>query len=157
LRLRRLLHQAAHLLGLRDDDSVCSSMEGINGATGTFAEHSSNRSPPASPRAPLVGTTAGCTTGSSVIGGVFAVAASNAAKSVRSVHGWAVNAAVTAPGGLLAKRPAGRGGRRSEEWGGARRRISLSYGVMVIDMGVHQLSGLPQKVNLIQVGCCWGC
>jgi hypothetical protein len=29
----------------------------------------------------------------------------------------------------------------------------LSYGVMVIDMGVHQLSGLPQKVNLIQVRC----
>jgi hypothetical protein len=23
---------------------------------------------------------------------------------------------------------------------------------MVIDMGVHQLSGLPQKVNLVQVG-----
>lgn len=32
-----------------------------------------------------------------------------------------------------------------------RRRSSLSYGVMVIDMGVHQLSGLPQKVNLVQV------
>jgi hypothetical protein len=25
------------------------------------------------------------------------------------------------------------------------------YGVMVIDMGVHQLSGLVQKVNLTQV------
>lgn len=25
------------------------------------------------------------------------------------------------------------------------------YGVMVIDMGVHQLSGLLQKVNLTQV------
>jgi hypothetical protein len=39
------------------------------------------------------------------------------------------------------------------EWGGARRRSSLSYGVMVIGMGVHQLSGLPQKVNLILVRC----
>jgi hypothetical protein len=26
------------------------------------------------------------------------------------------------------------------------------YGVMVIDMGVHQLSGLVQKFNLTQVG-----
>ena len=33
-----------------------------------------------------------------------------------------------------------------------RRRSSLMYGVMVIDMGVHQLSGLGQKVNLTQVG-----
>jgi hypothetical protein len=33
-----------------------------------------------------------------------------------------------------------------------RRRSSLMYGVMVIDMGVHQLSGLVQKVNLTQVG-----
>lgn len=32
-----------------------------------------------------------------------------------------------------------------------RRRSSLSYGVTVIDMGVHQLSGLPQKLNLVQV------
>jgi hypothetical protein len=31
------------------------------------------------------------------------------------------------------------------------------YGVMVIDMGVHQLSGLVQKVNLTQVrGVCRG-
>jgi hypothetical protein len=37
-----------------------------------------------------------------------------------------------------------------------RRRSRLSYGLLVIDMGVHQLSGLPQKVNLIQVRCC-GC
>eukprot|EP00775_Hariotina_reticulata_P002698 gene2698-2998_t len=35
-----------------------------------------------------------------------------------------------------------------------RRRSSLSYGVMVIDMGVHQLSGLPNKVNLTQVMPC---
>jgi len=32
-----------------------------------------------------------------------------------------------------------------------RRRSSLMYGVMVIDMGVHQLSGLVQKINLTQV------
>lgn len=36
-----------------------------------------------------------------------------------------------------------------------RRRSSLMYGVMVIDMGVHQLSGLVQKVNLTQVGSSW--
>jgi hypothetical protein len=39
-------------------------------------------------------------------------------------------------------------GRRT---GVRRRRSSLMYGVMVIDMGVHQLSGLVQKVNLTQV------
>lgn len=41
--------------------------------------------------------------------------------------------------------PSGRG------TGVRRRRSSLMYGVMVIDMGVHQLSGLVQKVNLTQV------
>lgn len=36
-----------------------------------------------------------------------------------------------------------------------RRRSSLSYGIMVIDMGVHQLSELAQKIDLVQVslGC----
>jgi hypothetical protein len=32
-----------------------------------------------------------------------------------------------------------------------RRRSSLSYGVMVLDMGVHHLSGLQQKASLVQV------
>lgn len=33
----------------------------------------------------------------------------------------------------------------------SRRRSSLSYGVMVIDMGVHELSGITNPINLVQV------
>jgi len=48
-------------------------------------------------------------------------------------------------------RPGRRNGNGAVEMKTMRRRSSLSYGVMVIDMGVHQLSGLPNKVNLTQV------
>ena len=34
----------------------------------------------------------------------------------------------------------------------SRRRSSLCYGVMVIDMGVHELSGLEEPINVMQVG-----
>lgn len=132
-------------------------MEGLHGANGTFTEcgAATTSSAQASPgSSPLIGGTspaAGGRSSSAAGGGLGGV--------LRDVHGWAVNAAAAAPGGLLAKGGGGAGGRsrrrRSEAWGGARRRSSLSYGVMVIDMGVHQLSGLPQKVNLVQVGVGW--
>lgn len=141
----RLLHQAAQLLGLRDDDSVTSSIEGVYGATSAFASHSHGLTGPAVPGA-----------GAAEAGGVVPVLGG-------TVKGLKEAPLLGSPGNLLGLGKGGKGRRprrKGENGAAVRRRSSLSYGVMVIDMGVHQLSGLPQKVNLVQVmgpRLCRGC